>query len=63
MAMNKNMMVSHNNSRSDSMTMEETLALLGRMKYLNRVQNDKYNPIKLMKKLGVTWGDIKEVEC
>ena len=61
--MNRTMMDSNNKSRNDSMGAEETLALLGRMKYLNRVQNDNYNPIKLMRKLNVTWGDIKEVEC
>lgn len=42
---------------------EELIAMLGRMKYLNRTQDETYNPEPLMKKLNVTWDHIKEVEC
>lgn len=42
---------------------EELIAMLGRMKYLNRTQDEIYNPEPLMRKLKVTWDDIKEVEC
>lgn len=42
---------------------EELIAMLGRMKYLNRTQDEIYNPVPLMKKLNVTWDDIKEIKC
>ena len=43
----------------------ELIKVLGRMKYLNRIETEEvpYNPEPLMKKLKVTWDDIKEVKC
>lgn len=55
--------VPYNKSREDLTETEEMLAWLGRMKYLNRTQDEIYNPAPLMKKLKVTWDDIKEIKC
>ena len=52
-----------NKSRDDLTETEELLAMLGRMKYLNRTEDETYNPVPLMKKLNVTWDDIKEIKC
>lgn len=52
-----------NKSRDDMTETEELLVVLGRMKYLNRTEDEVYNPEPLMKKLNVTWDDIEEVEC
>lgn len=41
----------------------ELIKVLGRMKYLNRVQDETYNPQALMTKLKVTWNDIEEIKC
>lgn len=55
--------VPFNKSREDLTETEEMLAMLGRMKYLIRTEGETFNPEPLMRKLKVTWDDIKEVEC
>lgn len=55
--------VPFNESRDDLTETEELIAMLGRMKYLNRTEDEIYNPVPLMKKLNVTWDDIEEVKC
>lgn len=44
-------------------SVEEALKTIGRMKYLNRVNDDIYYPEKWMNKLGITWDDVEEVAC
>ena len=55
--------IPYSKSRDDLTETEELIAMLGRMKYLNRTANEGYNPVPLMKKLKVTWDDIREVRC
>ena len=55
--------IPYSKSRDDLTETEELLAMLGRMKYLNRTEDETYNPVSLMKKLKVTWDDIKEIKC
>ena len=55
--------VPYSKSRDDLTETEELLAMLGRMKYLIRTEDETFNPAPLMKKLKVTWDDIKEVKC
>lgn len=53
----------YSRSRDGLTETEEMLAWLGRMKYLNRTEDAMFHPESLMKKLNVTWDDIKEVKC
>ena len=55
--------VPYSKSRDDLTETEEMLAVLGRMKYLIRTEDETFNPEPLMKKLNVTWDDIEEVKC
>lgn len=48
-------------TNKDDMTVSEQMKILGRMKYLNRAKDDTYNPVELMRKLGVTWEDVTEI--
>lgn len=55
--------IPYSKSRDDLTETEELIAMLGRMKYLIRTEDETFNPAPLMKKLNVTWDDIKEVKC
>lgn len=55
--------VPFNKSKDDLTETEELIAMLGRMKYLIRTEDETFNPVPLMKKLNVTWDDIEEVKC